>query len=78
MEMFFNVTLELSGCDSDPCLFSGECKSINNGGYTCLCQDGYTGSQCEERMYVNADYNKGSIYYRVYMLGAVLICILDA
>ncbi len=33
-------------CDSDPCKNGGTCTNKLNG-FTCACNAGYTGSQCE-------------------------------
>lgn len=37
---------EVDLCYSDPCLNNGKCKR-KEGGYSCICNDGYTGVNCE-------------------------------
>nr|XP_022918571.1 protocadherin-like wing polarity protein stan isoform X2 [Onthophagus taurus] len=40
---------EVNLCYSTPCQNNGTCR-IREGGYTCICQDGYTGLNCEIKL----------------------------
>ena len=43
-------TIETLGCKPvDPCVF-GDCKNIGRGQYTCVCQPGYTGTNCDQEV----------------------------
>ena len=39
------IVLDINECESDPCI-NGKCKDGNNK-YTCECDPGYTGVNCE-------------------------------
>ena len=38
--------LDIDECASDPCDNGGNCTDGENG-YTCTCEDGYVGADCE-------------------------------
>ncbi len=40
-------------CAQSPCLNGGQCVPNNMGGFTCNCQNPYTGQRCEDRKFVN-------------------------
>lgn len=36
--------IDLDECNSDPCLGGGRCEQLDEGGYTCACPVGLTGT----------------------------------
>ena len=40
------MTLDINECESSPCENGGSCTDME-GGYSCACESGFTGSQCE-------------------------------
>ena len=51
-EPFFLNSSVLPCTYSNPCLY-GICSNNYNGGYTCTCSPGYTGTTCQYGMYRN-------------------------
>ncbi len=43
------VWAEIDYCESEPCINDGECMDTGTG-YTCVCPEGYTGTNCETGM----------------------------
>ena len=52
--------LDIDDCVPKPCLHDGTCTDLTNA-YTCTCIAGYTGSDCETRMYFW--HTKSSFYH---------------
>lgn len=34
-------------CESDPCQNGGTCESTEEGGFECVCEEGWTGDVCD-------------------------------
>ena len=62
MIWFFFKFTEVLHCDSEPCLNGGECEEDDES-YTCTCQPGYSGDNCESKstkIYVTGIIPEGS------------------
>ena len=44
----FIVAVDINECESQPCQNGGRCDDDDNR-FTCTCQDGYTGDNCESK-----------------------------
>ena len=47
--------LDIDSCDPDPCLNGTRCNDQLNG-YSCICTDGYNGTDCERGNYMTLFY----------------------
>ena len=45
--IFISFKLAIQCILSQPCKNNGQCVDDNNGGYSCVCPNGYTGVNCE-------------------------------
>ncbi|XP_078671849.1 MAM and LDL-receptor class A domain-containing protein 2-like [Branchiostoma floridae x Branchiostoma belcheri] len=54
----FDCLTDINECLSQPCMFGGACTNGVNGVYTCSCQPGYQGQDCEQvLLYSEASYS---------------------
>lgn len=44
-----SYVLEKDACVPNPCKNDGKCVETRDGGFTCVCENGYTGENCERR-----------------------------
>lgn len=44
-----NIFLEKDPCIPSPCKNNGKCVETRDGGFRCVCENGYTGENCELR-----------------------------
>jgi len=42
-----DITCGTLACQSNPCLHGAACQPRQNGGFSCLCRPGFTGSRCQ-------------------------------
>ena len=45
------MCLSVDPCDPNPCKNNGNCRAKQNGGYRCVCVNGYTGADCGQGEY---------------------------
>ena len=58
----YHVYLLLAPCEINPCQNSGRCEFNDDGQYSCICERGYSGINCEQSMSTNdANFIKKSI-----------------
>lgn len=43
-----NCNIRKNSCQPNPCLNGGRCTNIAGFSYTCICANGYTGTNCED------------------------------
>ncbi len=46
----FTSLADINECGSNPCENEGTCTDVPNG-YTCVCESGYTGDECQTGIY---------------------------
>lgn len=62
-EFFFNKNLG-KVCEPNPCRNGGTCSPYGLDTYSCNCPFGYTGRDCETRMYQSFDISKNTYIYQ--------------
>ena len=55
----FYVISEVDECSSNPCVNGGTCTDQLNR-YTCTCESGFTGNNCETGIYANSSLSRFS------------------
>lgn len=50
--VYMDIHVEVGRCDSGPCRNGATCIDVDESTYTCSCAPGFTGTHCENGLYI--------------------------
>ncbi|XP_044284612.1 coagulation factor X isoform X3 [Varanus komodoensis] len=71
---FWNIYYDGNQCEPNPCLYGGSCKD-GIGSYTCTCQLGYHGEQCQYSMHKSCQLDNGGCSHFCKLVENIIECL---